>query len=95
MKTAFNLALFLVSLVLVSCEKAVIVPRNNAAESASSKNTADKTEKSSRFADDNDNWITDPNDRNLKTTSPSDMIYRVTIVDPTDNGNISGKKTKR
>jgi hypothetical protein len=52
-------------------------------------------EKSSRFEIENDIFFSTPEERALKATSTLDVLNRSKIVDPTDNGNISGKKTKR
>jgi hypothetical protein len=94
MKTALKIVSIIFTLVLVSCDKAVIVPNNQNTPAVSKKSvhglTIDPT-----GGDDIESDITDPNDRNWKISNGVDISNRTSIIDPTDSGNTNAKKPKR
>ena len=92
MKTALKIVSIIFTLVLVSCDKAVIVPNNQNTPSVSKKSVHGLTIDPSG-GDDVESDITDPNDRNWKISNGVYVLNRSSIIDPTDSGNT--KKPKR
>ncbi len=92
MKTAFKIASIIFALVLVSCEKAVIVPLNN--DSNVENKRSFHVNLTEPVSDDVDgSGITDPNYRNKRITN--DVVDGPNITDPKESGNANAKKPKK
>jgi hypothetical protein len=94
MKSALKIVFIIFTLVLVSCEKAVIVPNDQNTITGSKRGIHGLSIDPSN-GEGTDSDITDPNDRNLKISNGVDVSNRTNIIDPTDSGNTNGKKPKK
>ena len=94
MRTAFNIVSISILLVLVSCQKDVIVPNDADFQIVTKRSTYGVfVDSSNDYSGDGE--ITDPNDRNLRVGNGADVSNRGNIVDPTDSGNTIVRKPKR